>query len=228
MFKKEYGAINEVGEEVIPCKYEYIELFCFDNNNFAIVEIGERFGVINEFGDEIIPLQYDSISVFDNGIVRVDKDEVCGAMNMNGYDILPFEYDWIIAVKKDRINSSTGLYEVRYFDQNIIARRNDKYGLYDENGNEIFPCIYNSFDEVDEKGYFVAYLEENNESPVLLNISGKEIISKGYEYIGTFGDDDLIPVSKQGQCSYLDRKGNDKMQLSDKYVRAGKFVRIHE
>lgn len=233
---KGYGAINEASEEVIPCIYQDIRRefsdfgkeYYFNDNNLAIVEKNSKYDAINELGDEIIHLHYDSIITFDNGIVRVEKNGVYGAMNMNGDIILPLEYDWIVGVKKDMQNASSGFYEVRNFGQNIIARKNNKSGLFDENGNEILPCIYASFCEADENGYFVAYLGENNELPVLLTISGKEIISKGYEYIGSFGDDDWIPVSKEGQCSYLDRKGKPKMQLNGKYVRSGKFVRISE
>ena len=241
-----FGAINEDGEEIIPCVYDMIlpessldfGTYYFNNNFLAEVEKNDKYGVINKYGDVIIPIEYDlaSILIFDNGVIRVREDEVCGAMNSKGEIVLPFEYDSIISAKK--YEGYGGLYNIRNFGSTIIASKNSKTGLFDETGHEIFPCIYESFDEADEKGYFVAYLEEDCESPVLLTIEGEEVVPKGYDYIGVtsefgddgmypaFGDDDLIPVSKQGQCSYLDRSGNEIMQLSNKYTRAGKFVRI--
>ena len=239
-----WGAINEDGEEVIPCIYDYMQseysldsgTYYFYNNYLAAVEKNDKYGVVNKFGEEIIPVQYDWVRIYDNGIIYVEKDEICGAMNSKGDLVLPFEYDSIISARKHEVYGE--FYEIRNFGSTIIASKNLKTGLFNETGNEIFPCIYESFDEADEKGYFVAYLEEDQKSPVLLTIEGKEIVPKGYDYIGVtgeydsdalfpaFGDDDLIPVSKQGQCSYLDRSGNEIMQLSNKYTRAGKFVRI--
>lgn len=242
----QYGAINEAGEEVIPCIYDDIWLeftstgkkYCFDHHNLAKVKKNDKYGVINEFGEEILPLEYDlaSILIFDNGVIRVEKDELYGAKSSRGETILPLEYDDIMSAQMDR--GYGWAYDIRNFGPLIIASKNSKNGLFDETGNEIIPCIYESFDNADEKGYFVAYLEEDQKSPVLLTIEGKEIVPKGYDYIGVtdgynndvsfpaFGDDDLIPVSKQGQCSYLDRSGNEIMQLSNKYTRAGRFVRI--
>lgn len=242
-----HGAINEDGEEVIPCIYDYIRseysrdlgMHYFYNNYLAIVEKNDKYGVINKYGEEIIPIEYDitDIDIFDNSIICVEEDEVCGAVNSKGEIVLPFEYDSIISARKDEIIDDT-FEEIQNFGSTIIASKNSKTSLFDETGNEIFPCIYESFDAADEKGNFVAYLEEDGESPVLLTIEGKEIVPKGYDYIGVifeyavgdwvpaFGDDDLIPVSKQGQCSYLDRSGNEIMQLSNKYTRAGRFVRI--
>lgn len=228
-----YGAINENGEEIIPCTYDSIlknysalgEYGCFDENNLAAVSNDDKWGVIDNSGREIVPIQYDHIQIFDNGIIRADKGGVYGAMNKNGDIILPFEYDWIYAIDKDVV--STGQYEFQNFGSNITARKNEKSSLFDKNGNEIFSCIYNSFIAADERGYFVAYLEDNEKSPVLLTISGEEIVPEGYDYIGSFGDDDLVAVAKDGFSGYLDREGKVKMQIDDKYVKSGEFVQIY-
>ena len=59
---------------------------------------------------------------------------------------------------------------------------------------------------------------------MLLNINGKVIIPVGYDYIGKFGDNDLIPVSIYGKFSFVDLKGKTRLQLKNEYYRVGEFI----
>lgn len=141
-----YGWINEEGEEVIPCQYTYcqkcslnsFEEKMFNDMGLAIVEKDEQYGVINERGEEVIPFTYDRISeFFDNGLTAVEKDGKRGAVNANGEFVLPLEYDYIIGVAYERRYTNTAFYETQNFGSNLIARKNDRVGLFDENGKEI-------------------------------------------------------------------------------------------
>lgn len=230
-----YGWVNESGIEVIPCRYKHVnEIFLdsgekkiFDDNGLAIVEKNDKYGVINEKGEEVIPVEYDMVSdFFDNGLVAVEKDNKEGALNIRGEIVLPFDYDRITGVIHEQRYSNSRQWEIQNLGSNLIVVENGNVGLFDENGREIIPCMYTSFGKVDKDGYFVAYKEENGKSPVLLNLSGEVIIPEQYESIGESGENDLVAVYDGKQCSYVDRSGKTIIKLSDKYVGAGRFVRV--
>lgn len=230
-----YGWVNELGIEIISCRYEYVrrihldsgETKIFDDNGLAIVEKNDKYGVINEKGEEVIPIEYDMISgFFDNGLVAVEKDNKDGALNVRGEMVLPIDYERIIGVIHEQRYGSIVQGEIQNFGSNLIVVENGNVGLFDENGTEIIPCIYTSFDEADEAGNFVAYKEENDKSPVLLNLSGEVIIPEQYEFIGEFGENDLVAVYDGEQCSYVDRSGKTIIKLSEGYVEAGRFVKV--
>lgn len=233
-----YGWVNEYGKEVIPCMYDSVEYSeeTFDSNGLAYVEKNGKYGFINEAGEEVIPCKYNSLSgfcchsFFDNGLITAEQDGKIGCLNEEGDIVVPFVYDNIEGPDYEhRYHSTFGLH-VMSFSPNMIVRVNGKSGILNENGEEIIPCIYERFDEADEKGFFVAYKGKSSqgepEDPVLLNLSGEVVISEQYEYIGSFGDDDLAPVFDSEQCSYVDRNGIVVKVLPDKYKKAGKFVKI--
>jgi len=79
-----WGICNNVGKEIVPCKYVYRlsigdDLFLFNiggtvdsNNNI----IGGKWGYLDMDGKEIIPAQYDNASVFRDGVAQVTKNGV--------------------------------------------------------------------------------------------------------------------------------------------------------
>lgn len=70
--KEKHGFINEAGNIIIPCKYDYTYPFY---NDFAIVKINEKVGVINLKGETIIPLIYDSIRIdYDSNILKASNE----------------------------------------------------------------------------------------------------------------------------------------------------------
>lgn len=230
--EEKYGAINEYGEEVIPCEYK-IEpqglidndcVFFFDENGMAIIRENSKYGVINQHNIEVVHPYYDDIEICDNGLIIVEEEEKYGVLDLNGNIVLPIEYDDVYMYSKRSFSEV----DCENVGKNIIAIKHNKMGLFNIDGKEIFPCKYESFDRIDKKGNFVAYLDTDQKSPVLLNISGKEIISQGYDKIGSYGEDALVPVIKNNKCSFFDENGNVKMDLDSKYIKAGEFVKVYE
>ena len=54
-----YGFINESGEEVIPCKYEYLSIFF--SNEYCEVTKDDLSGLIDKTGQIIVPCKYDAV-----------------------------------------------------------------------------------------------------------------------------------------------------------------------
>lgn len=122
------------------------------------------------------------------------------------------------------------LLDVGCFGANVVVYEDEKFGLVNTSGEEVIPCEYTYFDEADEKGYFVGYkgddFEKRKSRPVLLTLKGEIIVPERYEYIGSYGENDLAAVYDGSTCQYIDRKGNVVLELADKYVEAGKFVGV--
>ena len=90
-----WGYINTKGEEVIPCIYEVAYRF---SDGLAKVrkEVGQwsYWGYVNTDGKEVIPCIYDQagniykdgVGDFSEGLVVVEKDEICGFVNKDGKD----------------------------------------------------------------------------------------------------------------------------------------------
>lgn len=86
------GFINENGEEVIPCVYEYIGDFV---NGRAKVIKDLKEGYISYTGEEIIQIKYDKIGPFKNGIAKVYLKGKVGLVNYEGEEIAEPKYDKI-------------------------------------------------------------------------------------------------------------------------------------
>jgi len=157
----EFGLINSSNAEiVVPLEYESIE---YAGNETAVAIKEGRWGVIDVRNKIVVPFIYDSIMNYYDGFA-VYKDELAGFVNKEGNVILPVKYYNILEVK----------------DGFIMAVINDeiseyKYAVYDLNGEEIIPPIYDYIDYyatykymLVHKGWY-AYLIEKE--------TGKEIIA---------------------------------------------------
>lgn len=121
-----YGFVDEMGNQIIECKYGYISRF----NEYGLAEVGMagKRGVINSRGEQVIKCEYDFIYNFnENGYAKVIKNEKYGIINTKGEEIIKCEYDYM------------GIEENRY----IQIGKNDKYGLVDINAEKIIlDCEY--------------------------------------------------------------------------------------
>ena len=64
--------VNQKGDEVIPCKFDWA--VSFSSNGFANVEVDGKSGVINTTGEFVIPCEYSELIMFEEeGLVFVKK-----------------------------------------------------------------------------------------------------------------------------------------------------------
>lgn len=90
-----YGFINESGEEVIPCKYEYLSIFF--SNEYCEVTKDDLSGLIDKTGQIIVPYKYDAVD-YDEDIDAffIRKNNKSGIIDKDGVTILvPCKWDQI-------------------------------------------------------------------------------------------------------------------------------------
>ena len=85
------GAINDLGEIIIPFKFS--ELQTSSEERIAYYK-DHLWGFLDTQGKEIIPATYDYVSSFSEGLVLASKNNLFGYLDVNGKVIIPFQYDY--------------------------------------------------------------------------------------------------------------------------------------
>ena len=130
-----WGCVNVYGEEVIPVKYEKIDVNQSENPRIVAKSDG-KWGFVAENGKEITAFEYDDVEEFDNGRARVQKDLKYGFINKHGTTVIPLLYD----------DCEPRFTYVRHDEERRILpiwiKRDGKYGFMDIDGNEIIRPKY--------------------------------------------------------------------------------------
>lgn len=213
-----YGFIDKTGKEIIPPKYDYIELengYQSFNNGFSIVgNFEEGKGIIDKTGKVIVPLIYDVVRVFREGLAVVGKDGKSGFVNESGKLVIPLIYDYASNFKE-------GFAEVR---------KNGKGGIIDKSGKVIMPITY-EIAKYNNEGVFLYSThtkrvifggEEMEWSGGLYGIAdktGKVITPEIYGGAGTFNNGiAVVSLGRRGKFGIIDTKGNEVFPFIYDYI----------
>lgn len=103
---------------------------------------GEKWGLMKEDGSVVLPAEYEWISVNDDYMSFIlKKNGLCGVMSKEA--VLSKSQGWIISCVYQHLFYRDGFY---------VARKNDKVGIIDEQGNIIIPLEYDALSPAhDEK-----------------------------------------------------------------------------
>lgn len=112
---------------IIPMQYQNILSV---NNELLIAQLNDKQGVVDLKNKVVIPFIYDSIMSYDNYFIAY-KDGLIGLLNSDGKEILPFNFIYIEEIKSNIVTTVL-------FDEN----NERKYAVYDTDGNELVPPIY--------------------------------------------------------------------------------------
>ena len=273
-YNDKYGLYNIAGKQITPIKYDAIEGFhiveikrsahchcggwetCeFDGNediryNYAKVRVGDKWGIINPDGEEITPIKYNCIE----SIAQANEywgenapNYVIARICIYG-DFAPDGNDLYI----DTEGRERPIYdEIQDFGEGLkLVRKNNKYGLIDDAGNEVTPIKYDKISEFNDEIAKIKFRGKYG----YINKTGKEIVSPQYDSVkdintnltevelnGTYGliqntGDDIIPitydnvrhfsedlaaVSIDGRWGFIDKSG--KMIIYAKYSLTSNF-----
>ena len=131
---RKWGCINSSGEEIIPLKYEEIEI-CQQEKPRISAKLDGKWGFIEENGTEVTNFEYDHVEFFCKGLARVKKNGKFGFINTTGVVVVPLAYD----------DCERHFYNVHYYKDRILpiwVKRGDKYGFIDTSGNLRVEPIY--------------------------------------------------------------------------------------
>lgn len=208
-----YGYINEMGEEVISCQYEYAEKF--SEGMAAVRAENYLWGYIDKTGSLIIPYMYVEVGSFSNGLAWFNDGEVIdyihpvtsynGYINREGDIVVPAIYDVVNDFKDYRaiVGRCIG---------GILS-----YGLIDTNGKEIVPLEYDYITNFSDGLALVGKKGKYG----YVNIHGEVIIPLIYDSASDFSEGLAAVKDSSGYWGYIDTLG--EIQIPCKYTNAYAF-----
>jgi hypothetical protein len=158
--KMKYNIINSNFDELNSFIFDEIELF---DEDIAEVKINNKWGAINSKGEIIIPVEYNFISTYlNNGFIKV---------GLGDYDSNSF-VGYYGFFDKNGKKISKIIYEVLGMFENgfAVCKKNNKYGLLNENGYEVIRCRYDNLEFKQND----LYLADLNGVKFYINSKGRE------------------------------------------------------
>ena len=171
-----WGCINVRGEEIIPVKYEKIDVNQSENPRI-LAKLDGKWGFVNENGKEITAFEYDDIKEFRSSRARVKKDGKYGFIDTKGDTVIPLSYD-------DCESRFTWVYdsEDNKREMPIWVKCGERYGFIDIDGKEIIEPKYEQalpFDFISD-GMILAATVVNGAAG-FIDETGKSVIPFMYE-----------------------------------------------
>ena len=201
--KSKYGVINIENEELLPFEYDEIHKVS-ESNRYCRITKGNKNGLVDANNSEIvIPLEYESLYYVDevyigNELIVAQKDGKTGIIDVNNNVVVPFTYDNIqlvgncLKVYKDGLAGlidskgneilpaqAVDIMEVKDGAVTAIVYIEDmdhKYAVYNIEGEEIVPPIYDYIDYhasekymIVKKGWPVNLVDKSTGEEVLEN-----------------------------------------------------------
>ena len=142
-----WGMLDRQGQWTVEPRYDSWE----QDQQLSMyhVSIGALKGCVDENGAERIPVRYDAVS-YDGelGMVRVDLEGKAGLFTREGRPVLDPEYE---SLSPDP-------------DRRIVALKDGKYGIFEQDGNVRYPCVFDEVPTENAAGYVEAW---EGDEPVL-------------------------------------------------------------
>ena len=194
-----YGLINFDGEEQLACEYDEIVSLKGVTNNL-LVKKDNKYGLVNEKGQTIIPTEYANILTlkegYKNEYIIVDENGKYGMISTSGTIIFEPKYDEIkyinskelYAVKEGETlklidNKGNVLIDGTYDDitnakgENVIVKKNNKYGLVTKDGTEKIALEYDDL----KYCFSIYYIAKKDGKYGIINLENETIVN--FEYI---------------------------------------------
>jgi hypothetical protein len=144
------GIIDTLGNEILPCEYDWIESFnspekiCvfkgkveFNVETFETTYTG-KYGFVNQDNEILIPLVYEEIKYASENSYKVKVDGKWGIITHSGEEKIPAKYDWI----QEKTYSQYYQAFKGEVDPHAYFPKGSGFGYVDTLGNEITKFIY--------------------------------------------------------------------------------------
>ena len=210
-----WGVLGTFGGD-IPCKYDGATGW---NISWGGVCKNGKWGVISNKEEELIPFRYDGVRFCCDHlfIVHVQRSGKWGLWGLFYYkksgkigrrEIVPCKYD---EINSRGYRCRWGLLQRA---KSHLVKSGDKWGVVNDEGEEIVPCRYDALKKLGGYDYIVC----SDNAWGLINFKGEELIPCMYEEIDTFpgeivsgmsslSEPNLFVVRQGGRWGVVDRNG---------------------
>ena len=186
------GVVDIQGKEVIPCSFEDIGIY---GRNILSVKQNDKYTLLNyRTCKKTNDYQYDKIQVLEGRSIVGYRDGGCAFLNNNGdEDLFLSQYKYSIGFRNSFAIVST---------ENSMHDR--KYGVINDNGAEVLPCIYDDITYGFSHGLNIV---KKNKKYGVVDHKGYEVIPCVYEDLGSSYSDGLIYAKHNGKYGFINHKG---------------------
>lgn len=195
--KGKRGCIDRLGREIIPFKYDVLQVFASFNQ--IIVSENNKWGLLDMNGNVIIPIIYDeSVSFLNRNYCVAIKNGKAGVIDKYNNEIVAFQH------KPETLDC----YEELGI---IICQRNGYVGAVNFSKKEIIPFVYSKIGSFNYAGKAIAI---RNSKYGIINSEGKVAVRFIYDELGDYGqcyigDDRLISMRKKNLWGFIDVQGSE-------------------
>lgn len=232
------GILDSLGQIVIPCQYDQLEISYFSNKYFRVSNNG-KCGVADISNHIIIPLVYDSLVFFDSDDLAVKQDNAWSLIDFEGKKVFENTYEGIREIDKEHIsvkkNGKWGLIDRSgsfiiqpiydkidfpfFFAENepLKVTKDGKIGFVDKTGKTLVPTLYDEVFYSDNYSHF--YLAKSEDKWGVLDLSHKQILPFEYEEIVPNWDNSVLILTKDNKYALADSSGNLLTDFDYQYIR---------
>jgi len=219
-----WGAVDTLGEVVIPLKYQ--ALGDFSEDVAKVLGGNYKWGFVDRKGNEIVNFQYKRADRFQNGLARVQKDTKWGYIDKEGEIIIPMIYKnasnflrnyalvsdstYKLIDKKNKIIQELPYDYADMITDNLILVEDaqvQKTGFINSTGKIAIPFIYDGVEPY-MLGQEILIQVWTNQNMGVIDTEGKIIIPLAYDEIYFMPSEQRIEAIKNNQVEFFDIHGN--------------------
>lgn len=212
-----YGLISYNGDLLIPCEYNDI----IKSKDYFVVVKNGLYGCLNVKGNVVADIKYQYLQVADNLFIAsiysdIYNKDIYGVIDDTENVIIPFFYTKIeyigsgifsLSVQNKSVRTRVGVEapysEIKPLCKNLSKRKLIAWGIVDEQGKEITPCIYSDIKYDEDLDIFRVSTSTEKEADCkkwgLLDGKGKELCSPKFNKISTFKDEQATVSADYGR-----------------------------
>ena len=226
-----FGYINSDNEVAIP--FEYDGAYNFGDDGLARVVKDGKYGYINEKGHIVVGFEYVEAYDFSNGLAEVREKE--------GDSLAYINTEGDIVISTELSDNWDTIYKFDVNEKAIVHKASEGYGLINEKGEEILPCIYDNMGTLEPDYtrlpytlYWVAIRDSEEYYYMIVNSQGK-LLDEQYDDLGNLGENGWCSVAEnigengdgtKKKWRYINGKGETVLDLSEEYTWAGPFFPV--
>ncbi len=189
-----WGYANEMGNEVIECKYDNVEPFF---EGLARVCMDGKYGFIDDIGNEVIECKYDNVEPsFSDGLAQVCVDDKYGFIDRSGNEVIECKYD----------------HTIEFFDGFARVYKDGKAGVIDKSGNEVIECKYSNVQHLFSEGLSWVCKGRGEGKFGFVDMTGNEVIECKYIDVEPFSDGLALVENSSYKHFYIDKTGNEVIE----------------
>ena len=205
---EKYGYVDKEGNVLLECEWDALGRY---DPQWMQVKRDGRWYTRNSEGNLFLPGEGKGNLVFHQGYAVIHDGFGYGLIDRDGREIITCQWDEIRRAAENtggypwKRNYFLGLWDNRteYPYKLIKVRKNRKWGLYDLNGKECYPC---TLDKVWRFRHGVAKICEDGKWG-LINEQGRVITPCQWEYVDDFRSE-AAAVRMNKHWGTIDREGN--------------------